>query len=119
MPRGATRTRRTNTRSSRENLPAVVVKRSPIHGRGLFAAEPIPRGTYIGRYEGRRTRRDGKYVLWVEDGDETYGVAGKTKFRFVNHSARPNAYFDGDELWSKKGIREGEEITFHYGDDWD
>ena len=119
MPKVATKPRPTNTKASSRALPSVIVKRSGIHGRGLFAGEPIARRTFIGRYEGRKTQRDGAYVLWIDDGDDTYGVAGKNQLRFVNHSARPNAYFDGDELWSTKAIQAGEEITFHYGADWE
>lgn len=104
---------------ARRKFPAVVVRKSSIHGRGLFAAERIPRGKLIGFYEGPRTKREGAYVLWVEDDDETFGVAGKNHLRFVNHSRKPNAYFDGVELWSAKVIRPGEEITFHYGADWE
>jgi SET domain-containing protein len=119
MPNGATKPQSTNDNVSRRTVPAVIVRRSGIHGRGLFAAEPIRRGTFIGRYEGRKTQRDGAYVLWIDDGERTYGVAGKNQLRFVNHSRRPNAYFDGDELWSMKAIQAGEEITFHYGADWE
>jgi SET domain-containing protein len=117
MPQTAARAK--SARKSPARTPEVQVRKSAIHGRGLFAAEDIARGTRIGRYEGPRTRRNGAYVLWVEDGDELYGVNGKNHLRFVNHSSKPNAFFDGEELYARKRIRAGEEITFHYGEDWD
>ena len=89
-----------------------VVKRSSIHGRGLFAAVPFERGTYLGSYKGPRTRRDGPYVLWLHDDDDAVGIDGKNELRYVNHSSRPNAIFRGEELFALRGIRPGEEITF-------
>lgn len=119
MSKSQTTAAPTKRKQGARKLPRIAVQRSAIHGRGLFAEEPIPRNTLIGRYEGPRTQRDGAYVLWVEDGDELYGVAGKNELRFVNHSKNPNAIFDGVELWSTRSIRAGEEITFHYGSDWE
>ncbi len=96
------------------------VRRSPIHGRGLFAADKIPKGTYLGTYEGVVTDRDGCYVLWVENEsrDGVYGVRGRNSMRFVNHASKPNAEFDAEELHSLRPIKPGEEITVDYGPDW-
>ena len=104
-----------------DEKPFTQVKRSPIHGRGLFAARTIPKGTFLGIYEGERTMRDGCYVLWVENEarDDVYGVRGRNSLRFVNHNANPNAEFDGEELHSLRRIKPGEEITVHYGPEWD
>lgn len=99
--------------------PATKIARSGIHGRGLFAAEPIKKGDWIGTYEGPRTMRDGKYVLWIyEDDDSYYGIAGKNHMRFINHSKRPNAIFYGSECYALKKIAVGEEICFDYGEEW-
>lgn len=95
------------------------VKRSTIHGRGLFAARKFVADEVIGIYEGEESSRDGRYVLWVieEDGSER-GINGKTALRFVNHSTRPNCYFNGDELTALKTIQPGQELTCHYGEAW-
>ena len=119
MPKPASTALLVREEQGARTLPELFVRRSAIHGRGLFASEPIARGTLIGRYEGPRTQRDGAYVLWVEDGDELYGVAGKNALRFMNHSGQPNAAFDGVELYAKRLIRAGEEITLPYGPDWE
>ena len=96
------------------------ISESPVHGRGLFAAQRIPPRTLLGRYEGEPTRRNGAHVLWVENGDDTWhGIRGRNDLRFVNHSDDPNAVFEGDELWSLRNIRRGEEITHHYGDEFE
>ncbi len=91
---------------------------SPIHGRGLFARQKIEPDMLIGEYEGPETRRDSKYVLWVEDGEETTARRGVGPLKYLNHSKEPNAYFDGFELYALVEIAAGEEITFDYGEDW-
>jgi SET domain-containing protein len=100
--------------------PRVEVKESGIHGMGLFACEPIKNDTYIGRYEGPSVSDDGPHVLWViRDDDVEYGIDGQNAMRFVNHSTKPNASFYEDELFATRDIEAGEEITHHYGDDWE
>lgn len=97
-----------------------VVGESSIHGRGLFAARRIRSGAKIGEYRGPKTQRDGMHVLWVEGDDgEYFGINGKNGLRYLNHSSAPNAYFDGADLYAERSIAKGEEITFHYGEDWE
>lgn len=93
----------------------VYVAPSPIHGRGLFARQPIHKGSYIATYEGPKAKRNGKYVLWVHDEEGVVeGRRGMTLLRYLNHAERPNAEFDGFDLYAMKNIRPGEEITFNY-----
>jgi uncharacterized protein len=104
-----------------DSNPLVYVDSSAIHGHGLFAAVAIGKGTHIGSYDGPPARRDGTHVLWVyeEDEDKWVGRDGRNVLRYCNHSSQPNAAFDGFELYAIRGIRPGEEITFHYGEDWE
>lgn len=89
------------------------------HGSGLFARRRLRRGGYIGRFEGRSTRRDGEHVLWWldEDGVEQ-GLQVRNLLRFLNHSARPNAEVEGLELRAIRNIQPGAEILIDYGPDW-
>ena len=89
---------------------------SSIHGKGLFARTRIPRGEYIGTYEGPQAKRNGSHVLWVYDEDtgEVTGRRGMNVLRYLNHSKKPNAEFDGFELYSLRAIRPDEEITINY-----
>lgn len=105
---------------ARTNL-MVYVAPSTIHGLGLFANVPISRGTYIGRYSGTRTKENDTYVLWLEDGDGgMFGIDGDCDLRFANHSSKPNARMDSEgRLFADADIPAGEEITWHYGDEWD
>lgn len=98
----------------------VEVRRSPIHGRGVFARRRFRRDAYIATFEGRRTEQDGHFVLWVADerGNEI-GIEGRNALRFLNHSSRPNAVFYGPDLHAIRNIQPGQEITFHYGEAWE
>jgi SET domain-containing protein len=96
-----------------------VVGQSTIHGKGLFAREPIAAGTYLGTYEGPQAQRNGSHVLWVYEEDTVIGRSGRNKMRYVNHSQQANAEFDGFDLYATRPISAGEEITIHYGDDWE
>jgi SET domain-containing protein len=96
------------------------VANSPIHGRGLFAKKKIRKGVHIGIYEGKKVKRDGTHVLWVEDEKKGwFGINGVNELRYLNHSKRPNAEFEGEELYAIRPIATGAEITFDYGEDWD
>ena len=99
------------------NNPKVMVKDSPIHGRGVFARVDIPAFTYIGRYEGTATDEDGMHVLWLYDDTlETWvGIDGDNEMRFLNHSDDPNAEWSDVDLYATRWIAKGEEITFDYG----
>jgi uncharacterized protein len=98
----------------------VEVRSSSIHGMGVFATDTIRRGARIGRYVGYRTQRDGRYVLWVTgDKGEWRGYRGYGRLRFLNHHSKPNSEFRGVDLYATRTIRPGEEITFHYGEEWE
>jgi uncharacterized protein len=89
---------------------------SPIHGQGCFARVAFAAGEHIGSYDGPPARRNGTYVLWVsDDGAHWHGRSGRNLLRWLNHSAAPNAAFDGFELYALAPIAAGEEITFDYG----
>ncbi len=99
------------------NMHKVEVKKSPIHGHGVYAVKKIEDGAKIGTYHGEITEEDDTYVLWITDEDgREYGVDGTSELKFLNHSHEPNAEFDGEELYALRDILPGEEITFHYGE---
>ncbi len=103
---------------TRTDHPMVCVRRSAIHGLGVFAAVDIEAGTHIGTYEGAETDTDGTHVLWVEDDPEWRLIDGTGPFRWLNHSGTPNAEFDGPEIYAAVDIEAGTEITFDYGPEW-
>ena len=77
---------------------------SGIHGTGCFAKRSIPKGTYIGTYEGTEATRDSKFTLWIvtegEEEEEAVGRLGKNELKYLNHSSEPNAAFKEWELYS-------------------
>jgi len=103
--------------SKKESLKDIVYSsKSNIHGTGLFAKQKFKKGEYIGTYEGPQAKRNGTYVLWVyeEEGEDPIGRSGKNLLRYLNHSVPGNAEFDGFDLYARKKIAQGDEITFDY-----
>ncbi|MCG8670769.1 MAG: SET domain-containing protein-lysine N-methyltransferase [Pseudomonadales bacterium] len=102
-------------------LECVVVGESKIHGKGLFAAKKIKEGDLLGALKCKPTKKDGAHVLWVDSGKnkgKKYKVV--CDFKFINHSSDPNvAYYDDLTVVALKDIKKGEELTHHYGDEWD
>ncbi len=108
----------------------VVVRKSGIHGDGLFAAEEIPWGTKIIEYKGERIPDDIALARIAEGADSIFelgananidGSSRGNEARYANHRRRnPNAFIlrDKGRIWlvaGIEGIAKGEEITFDYG----
>jgi uncharacterized protein len=107
-----------------------VVKRSRIHGTGLFAGSPLPPRRKLGELSGvlitagprteRLARR--RCVKLVEFGDGWALDASRrsNEFQFVNHSCAPNTYIrccrHRVEFYSLRAIEPGEELTCNYGE---
>jgi SET domain-containing protein len=72
-------------------VPDVEVRPSPIAGRGLFAAEPIPAGTVVLRPEGP-----------VHEHGQ------------VNHACDPNLGWSGDALVALSDLTADEELVVDY-----
>src|SRR4249920_2057017 len=51
--------------------PLYVVRRSRIHGRGVFAAQPIAKGTRIVEYKGRRISNEFAVELYPDLGERS------------------------------------------------
>ena len=109
-------------RTARPLSESILVAQSPIHGTGCFARRRIRKGERIGVYEGEPTMEDSTYVLWVDEGkngkEDWRGVDGRNDLRYMNHSSRANTEFIGVNLYALRKIEPGEELTFHYGDEW-
>jgi SET domain-containing protein len=107
----------------------VAVRRSPIDGFGVFAAEDMPARRKIGEIRGEsisvaeaRRRARGKARIMIVEVSARKAIdasASTDPMRFTNHACRPNARLqirDGRvEFYSLRPIRTGEEITVDYG----
>ena len=98
----------------------VAARKSPTHGKGVFAKTRLREGQYIGTFEGRETDTDGTYVLWLveEDGSEI-GIEGRNDLRFLNHSQHPNAELRELDLHATRNIQPGAELFIDYGEAWE
>lgn len=95
------------------------VRSSAIHGQGVFSLNTMQTGDYLGRYEGPSTLENDTYVLWIEnDHGEWEGCDGQNELKYLNHSDRPNAEFDGLDLYAIADIKPGDEVTFDYGEEF-
>lgn len=113
--------------TKRARAYAVRVKRSAT-GKGLFAAEPIPKGARIIEYIGtviseqEAERDNGKYLFEVGKGKTINGNIPSNTARYINHSCVPNCEADGPEgkvyIWALRNIKPGEELTYDYGEDY-
>jgi uncharacterized protein len=119
-------------------LPAFVVRRSPIHGTGVFAARDIAAEEELLEYAGRRLTHAQADEIYPDDDGHTFlfvlndqyvidGGVGGNEARWINHSCEPNCEVwaiesdDGDPagdflvIQSIRPIRAGEELTYDYG----
>ena len=75
------------------------VDASGIHGKGLYAKVALKKGSYLGTYKGPERRdidNSGPHVLWAEMEDGSWlGRDGRNILRYLNHSVKPCAEFDG------------------------
>lgn len=118
----------------------LVLRRSPIHGLGVFARVDLPAGIPLIEYKGlRRTHREADR-LYGDDGssghtflftlNEHYVIdanVGGNWARYINHSCEPNCravvveHRSGDPRRDRviietiRPIRAGEELCYDYG----
>jgi len=87
------------------------VKKSKIHGKGLFSTEKISKHAVLGTCEVTKTKEQNAYTLWI--GNEMLDVT--CDFRYINHSKEPNViYYDDLTVVALKNIKPGEELTHCY-----
>ncbi len=109
------------------------VRNSSIHGRGVFAALPIPKGTRIIEYRGMRTDWEEALARPDSDPDNPFHTfffelddgrvidAGRrgNAARWINHSCKPNCKTREDDegrvhVYAKRDIDPGEELAYDY-----
>ena len=119
------------------------VKKSKVHGTGVFANQIIPKKTKVIEYIGRKVsksegdkiseKRLKKYLnskktgsVYVFELNKRFDIDGSplyNKARYINHSCSPNCEVDiiRGHIWisSIKNISEGEELSYDYGYEFD
>lgn len=108
------------------------LRRSPIHGRGVFARVPIPAGTRLVEYAGERITPAEADARYPDEGEGSYHTflfqidddlvidasRGGNLARWINHSCEPNcdAVVEGKRIYieSLRDIAAGEELSYDY-----
>jgi SET domain-containing protein len=119
-------------RTARKLQRRFSVRRSPIHGKGVFARVRIPKGTRIIEYKGERISHeeaDERYselhansphtmLFIVNDQIVIDATRRGNSARWINHSCAPNCEIadDDDRIFidAARDIRPGEELSYDY-----
>lgn len=121
-------------------LRSIIVRRSPIHGNGVFAARNLPTGHRVIEYRGHLCTHDEADALYdgtLESGhtflftlNDEYIIDANRRgndARWINHSCEPNCEAVIVEttrngktrerifIETTRPIRKGEELTYDYG----
>lgn len=110
------------------------LRRSPIHGTGVYAARKIPAGTRVFEYTGEiisSDEADRRHPVNPDDPFHTFffalgngtvidGHVGGNEAKWVNHSCEPNCETEETDdfrvyIVALRDIERGEELNFDYG----
>ena len=121
----------------------IVVRDSRIHGKGVFAAKDITRGTVVIEYVGKKgTKKESDdvadrdtdankenekngavYLFELNKKQDLDGNVSWNTALLINHSCDPNCETEGDDkhVWivALRDIKKGEEINYNYTYDID
>ncbi len=120
-------------KKSAKKALAFAVRKSVIHGRGVFAIRDIRKGKTLIEYTGERiTWEEAErrypidpipyhtFLFEIGDGSECLDAANRsTPANWFNHSCKPNCEAEEDEdervfIKARRDIKEGEELTYDY-----
>ena len=111
----------------------IQVRRSGVHGRGVFALQDIAEGETVVEYVGeiitwkealRRHPHDPKdpnhtFYFHVDEGRVIDALYGGNSSRWINHSCAPNCEADEQKgrvfIKALRNIHAGEELSYDYG----
>ena len=111
----------------------IQVRRSGVHGKGVFALQPIAAGTRIIEYKGeiitwpealRRHPHDPAepnhtFYFHIDDKHVIDANVGGNAARWINHACDPNCRADETDgrvfIEAQRDISPGEELSYDYG----
>jgi hypothetical protein len=115
-----------------QDHPLVAVRRSSIHGNGVFALRKIAAGSRIIEYtgeritseeSGRRAQQKGgpinhTFFFSLNDGQVIDGGVGGNDSRWINHACEPNCEAVEEDgrvyIHALRDIARGEELNYNY-----
>jgi SET domain-containing protein len=100
----------------------VIVKKSKIHGNGVFAARDFKKGEIVLRWNPKYLPLSEKDKFSDIEKQYIYILEDKIRVmqepeKFVNHSCDNNTYVADECDVALRDIKEGEEITANYNND--
>ena len=117
----------------------ILIRRSSIHGMGVYAKADIPKGSRIIEYVGdkitkkeadrradaleqlrkKKTHLGEVYIFELSKRYDIDGNVPYNKARYINHSCEPNTEVEiiRGKIWivATKEIKNGDEIFYNYG----
>jgi SET domain-containing protein len=111
----------------------IQVRKSGIHGKGVFALQAIPAGTELIEYTGERISWDEAmdrhphdpaqpnhtFYFSLDDGRVIDANVGGNASRWINHACDPNCEADETEgrvfIRALRDLQPGEELFYDYG----
>lgn len=125
MPKSKPKLKPLKEKDQRQKLKV----KTSIAGLGLFATEPIKKGSFIIEYKGpllsddEVDKKGGKYLFalgkdWTISGDSRENIA-----RYINHSCvrtncEPIQYALRIKIRATRNIKPGEELFYDYGKEY-
>ena len=112
---------------ARKQTVQIEVRESRVHGRGVYAAQFIPKGTRIIEYTGERVSWEAApdhaddphtFNFGLENGDVINPQVGGNDARWINHSCDPNCETVEEDdrifIYAMCDIQPGEELLYDY-----
>ena len=112
---------------TRKPAPQIEVRESSVHGRGVYAAQFISKGTRIIEYTGERVSWEAApddaddphtFNFGLENGEVINPEIDGNDARWINHSCDPNceAIEEDDHIfiYAMRNIQPGEELFYDY-----
>lgn len=111
----------------------IQVRRSGVHGKGVFALQPLKRGDVVIEYKGQRitwdealdrhphdpSQPDHTFYFHIDDGRVIDANVGGNAARWINHACNPNCEADEQDgrvfIKALRSIKPGEELFYDYG----
>ena len=121
------------TKPAKSSGRRIQVRRSGIHGKGVFALAPIAKGEMIIEYKGEMitwkqalkrhphnpAEPDHTFYFHIDEGHVIDGHVDGNAAKWINHSCQPNCETDEADgrvfVMAKRAIKPGEELNYDYG----
>ena len=121
------RSRMAKKTRARTRTVQIEVRESTVHGRGVYAAQFIPKGKRIIEYTGERVSWEAApdnpddphtFNFGLENGEVINPEVGGNDARWINHSCDPNCETVEEDdrifIYAMLNIQPGEELLYDY-----